>query len=205
MLLAGPVGNIELVLTVPSECRSGSMAVVCHPHPLHGGTMDNKVVATLVRVYRDHGIPVLRFNFRGVGASEGLHDQARGEVDDLMSVIRFGQQELVAEELWLAGFSFGSYVAAEGARRVSALQGISLRQLVLVAPPVHHYPYDGLVLPEGTVVVQGDEDEVVPAGQVLDWVHGLVPVPTLLEFPGCGHFFHGRLTELKARLGELLR
>ena len=202
--LPGPAGVLEAVLTVPATIADlTTVAVVCHPHPLQGGTMDNKVVSTLVRLYRDRGLRVLRFNFRGVGGSSGQHAEAVGEVDDLMAVLGWAQAELGATRLELAGFSFGSYIAAAGAARLPAT-GLALEHLVLVAPPVHHYPFASLTLPAATVVVQGEADEVVPPAQVFAWVASLAAAPRLIRFADCGHFFHGRLGELKAELAAAL-
>ena len=202
--LPGPAGVLEAVLTVPATLSSSdTVAVVCHPHPLQGGSMDNKVVSTLVRLYRDRGLCVLRFNFRGVGGSSGTNDEAVGEVDDLEAVLRWAQVELGAVRLELAGFSFGSYIAAAGAGRLASL-GLLLEHLVLVAPPVHHYPFASLSLPAPLVVVQGEADEVVPPAQVFAWVASLEPAPRLIRFADCGHFFHGRLGELKAELAAAL-
>jgi alpha/beta superfamily hydrolase len=202
--LAGPAGALEAVLTMPDTVTTaGVFAVVCHPHPLQGGAMENKVVSTLVRLCRDRGVPALRFNFRGVGASAGVHDEGVGEIDDLEAVLHWGQAELGGQALWLAGFSFGSYIAAAGAARAVAL-GLDVEHLVLVAPPVHHYPFASLRLPPATVVVQGDADEVVPPAEVFAWVAGLVPPPRLIRLADCGHFFHGRLGELKAELAAVL-
>lgn len=202
--IPGPAGVIEAVLTVPEGCTSAAhFAVVCHPHPLHGGAMGNKVVSTLVRLYRDLGLPSIRFNFRGVGASEGVHDHAKGEVDDLEAVLRWARDTLGGQAVSLAGFSFGSYVAAAGSQRLAGL-GLKSRGLILVAPPVHHYPFVGLSLPEPTLVVQGDADEVVPAEEVFTWVEGLQPAPVLIRMDSAGHFFHGRLTDLKAELASRL-
>lgn len=203
-LIEGPAGRIELVWTTPENPRPGALAVVCHPHPLHGGTMDNKVVATLVRTYRDAGITAVRFNFRGVGASEGEHDHAKGEVDDLLAVVSYAVSQVDARQLWLAGFSFGSYVAAAGAMRLGSGQP-RVGLLTLVAPPVHHYPFSACTFAVPVVVVQGDEDEVVPAAEVFQWLETLTPRPDLLRFEGCGHFFHGRLTDLKERLSPFIR
>lgn len=202
--LSGPAGVLAAVLTVPAARAPGNaVAVVCHPHPLHGGSMDNKVVSTLVRLYRDLGLRVLRFNFRGVGGSAGVHDNAVGEVEDLVAVLAYARAELGATQLELAGFSFGSYVAAAGAGRLPAL-GLALEHLVLVAPPVHHYPFASLSLPAATVVVQGEADEVVPPAQVFAWVASLDPAPRLIRFADCGHFFHGRLGDLKTELAACL-
>lgn len=201
--ISGPAGRLEAVLTMPGDAASlRRVAVVCHPHPLQAGTMDNKVVTTLVRLFRDRGLPALRFNFRGVGASEGVHDHARGEVDDLAAVLAWAKAE-GAEQVILAGFSFGSFIAASGVARMAGL-GLGLERLVLVAPPVHHYPFADLVIPPGTLVAQGDADEVVPPDEVFAWVASLNPPPVLIRLEGCGHFFHGRLTELKNGLAAHL-
>ncbi len=190
----GLAGRLETRLTLPSTPKVGQVAVVCHPHPLFGGTMDNKVITTLIRAFKDANIPVVSFNFRGVGASEGVHDHANGEVDDVLAVIEWSLAQTQATELYLAGFSFGSYVAASAVSRLSPLP-VHLRQLFLIAPPVHHYPMAGLSFPVNTLIVQGDADEVVPADDVFAWaaqqhLH-------LVRFEGCSHFFHGRLPELR--------
>lgn len=188
----GGAGRLETRLTLPSTARAGQVAVVCHPHPLFGGTMDNKVVTTAAKVFKDAGIPVVTFNFRGVGQSEGLHDHARGEVDDLLAVVDWALAQTGATELYLTGFSFGSYVAAAGVARVP----VNLKQLFLLAPPVHHYPFADLALPtDRTLVVQGDADEVVPAQEVFAWADAArISVVRLAE---CSHFFHGRLLDLR--------
>lgn len=202
--IPGPAGVLEAVLTVPPAVANAThFAVVCHPHPQQGGTMDNKVVSTLVRLFRDHGLPTIRFNFRGVGRSEGHFDLARGEIDDLEAVLRWAREELGAHDITLAGFSFGSYIAAAGSQRLPDL-GQGLEHLILVAPPVHHYPFETLFIPFNAVVAMGDADEVVPPEAVFAWVESLNPPPILLRFAGCGHFFHGRLSDLKAELAPHL-
>lgn len=188
----GPAGRLEVRLTLPPTVRPGQVAVVCHPHPLFGGTMDNKVVTTTVRAYKELGLPVVSFNFRGVGASAGIHDHGRGEVDDLLAVVDWAVAQTGAQALYLAGFSFGSYIAAAAVGRLP----LALKQLLLLAPPVHHYPFDQLLLPASqTLVIQGDADEVVPASQVLAWSERM-QIETV-RLPGCSHFFHGRLVELR--------
>lgn len=161
--IPGPCGLLE----AKAQAAKGSgpladrelLAVVCHPHPLHGGTMDYKVVTILARTYCDLGIPVVRFNFRGVGRSQGVFDHAVGEVDDLMAVIRWGERQLSGRQLVLAGFSFGSSVAAQASYRLQ-----NLAHLTLVAPPVAHYPFDrDGRFPAPVCVVQGVEDELVAA------------------------------------------
>lgn len=163
--------------------------------------MGNKVVTTLARTWRDLGVSTLRFNFRGTGASGGVHDHGVGESDDLLAVLQWLQQQGVSQ-LDLAGFSFGSWVAASTVARLPA--GLTLGRLVLVAPPVQYEGYAALNPPAGTLVFQGDEDEVVEAAAVHAWVGSRQPVPELIRFAGAGHFFHGRLTELKAVLQERL-
>ncbi len=202
--LVGPAGRLQAVLTWPEQLvRPGLVAVVCHPHPLHGGRMDNKVVATLVRLCRDQGLPVLRFNFRGVGRSEGRHADAVGEIDDLMAVLTWAQTELGASSVRLAGFSFGSYIAAQAVDRLPEL-GLSLERLILVAPPVQKYAYPEVEPPAGTLLVQGDADEVVAAEAVWAWAASRQSPPEQIVLAGAGHFFHGRLTELKAELAARL-
>lgn len=175
-------------------------AIVCHPHPLHGGTMDNKVVTTLMRSYRDLGIHTVRFNFRGVGNSQGSFDNAVGEVDDLMVVIGWVIQSFPHHKLLLAGFSFGSSIAAQASYRVEQLQ-----HLTLVAPPIERYPYDRdhrFTVP--LCVIQGDKDERVLAEGVYAWQQQLRSASELLRYPEAGHFFHGYLSALKADLTQVL-
>lgn len=162
--------------------------------------MDNKVVSTLMRACRDRGLPVATFNFRGVGASGGSHDHAVGEIDDCLAVAAWAMAETGADRLVLAGFSFGSYVAAAAAGRLPST--VALRKLFMIAPPVHHYPVEALILPSDVLVVMGDADEVVPPAAVFDWA-GRLHLP-LVRLEGCGHFFHGRLPELKQIVEEAL-
>lgn len=162
--------------------------------------MDNKVVSTLSRACLEAGIPVLAFNFRGVAGSAGRHDHAVGEIDDCLAAVKWALARVGADTLVLAGFSFGSYIAAAASGRLPA--GVTLRRLIMIAPPVHHYPVEGLSIPADTLVVQGDADEVVPPDEVFAWAErsGLSAV----RLPGCSHFFHGRLTELKQIVRETL-
>lgn len=195
--IPGPAGRLQAAWWpgLPGDDR---VAVVCHPHPLYGGTMDNKVVTTLARVWRDAGVATLRFNFRGVGRSEGVHDEGRGEIDDLMAALVWLRDAQGRHRLQLAGFSFGAWVAGAAVSRLPA--GIGLERLVLVAPPVHYVGFDAVALPPGALVVQGGADDVVDPAAVRAWVAGRPVPPELLDFPGAGHFFHGQLTALKAEL-----
>lgn len=201
--IAGAAGQIEALL---EEGQAGGpfsggdyVAVICHPHPLYGGTMDNKVVSTLVRIYRELGITSLRFNFRGVGASEGEHDEARGEVDDLCRVSEWLLAKYPESQLLLAGFSFGSAIVAAASER------IAVAQMVLIAPPVTRYSY----APQGafacpTTLVFGGKDETVEEGGVRALLASLKrPVDTVFMSEAC-HFYHGQLNTLREKLGAVL-
>lgn len=202
VMIAGPMGLIEAVLE--SAPRPAFIGVVCHPHPLFGGTMDNKVVTTLCRAIRDGGGAVLRFNFRGVGKSEGSYGEGIGEAEDLLAVIHWLQARYPRASLWLSGFSFGSYVAAYGAVSLRA-NGQAPMRLFLVAPPVHHFDFSTITdVGCAVTVVQGDDDEVVAADKVHQWGQMSPLQPELIRFSECGHFFHGRLNELKALALSLL-
>lgn len=204
VFIPGPSGQLQAVIHGGDDSGHFAprelVAIVCHPHPLHGGTMDNKVVTTLMRTYRELGIHVIRFNFRGIGKSEGQFDNAVGEVNDLAAVIAWSQQQLSHRSLVLAGFSFGSSIAAQASYSTAGLQ-----HLTLVAPPVERYPYDrdGL-FPCPLCVVQGDKDERVAADGVYQWVAGLQGSVELVRYPEASHFFHGYLSNLKADLTNVL-
>lgn len=204
LIIPGPSGQLQAVLHQGEQgghfAANQWLVVVCHPHPVHGGTMDNKVVTTLMRTYRDLGIHVLRFNFRGVGKSEGIFDNAIGECDDLRTMLAWCKQHLPEVKLMLAGFSFGSSIAAQVSYEVDGLI-----HLTLVAPPVERYPYArDNAFPSAVCVMQGDQDERVFAQGVYDWTAGLQGKVELLRYPEAGHFFHGYLTELKADLTQAL-
>ncbi|CAG1011923.1 hypothetical protein BURC_00051 [Burkholderiaceae bacterium] len=186
--IAGPAGALECALDSPAGQAQG-MAVICHPHPVHGGTMDNKVVQTLARAFVQLGWRTVRFNFRGAGGSEGEWDEGEGEVDDAMAVIAAFRRP--GEAFMLAGFSFGAYVAAEAAARLGA--DAKPQRLVLVGPSTQKQKM--APVPSDTIVVHGEADEVVPLAATLDWARPQsLPVIVL---PGVGHFFHGQLTLLK--------
>tara|TARA_A100001391_G_scaffold174925_1_gene137587 strand:+ start:4390 stop:5019 length:630 start_codon:yes stop_codon:yes gene_type:complete len=196
LALEGPEGTLEAALEGDAD-NPTMIAIVCHPHPLFGGTMDNKVVTTLARAARDAGAAVLRFNFRGVGNSQGAFSEGIGETEDLIAVHRWLTREFPDRPLWLAGFSFGSFVAARGAE-VLAANGQAPKALMLVAPPVHHFDFEGIENAGCPVtVVQGEDDEVVPAEQVFRWAEHTPLAPDLIRFPDSGHFFHGKLVDLK--------
>lgn len=203
--VCGSVGKLEVATIAPAESgelvQSGYVAIICHPHPLHGGTMDNKVVTTLARVYRDLGVPVARFNFRGVGASEGEFDDAVGEVDDLLAIVDWVKRCYPSRRLLLAGFSFGSSVAAQAVYRLPG----QVEHLVLVAPPVERYSYDqARRFPCPLVVIMGDQDELVDVAEVYRWVDELESKVTLIRYGDASHFFHGKLVSFKSDLSSAL-
>ena len=193
--LAGPVGQLEALLLEVADAKG--VALICHPNPVQGGTMLNKVVSTLQRTARDCGYHTLRFNYRGVGASEGVHDMGLGEVDDAQAVAAWLLERYPHLPLTLLGFSFGGFVAAAlAARMESANQALS--KLFMVAPAVHRLT-DGASAPEHTplVVIQPENDEVIEPQIVYDWSAQLGRAHELLKVAECGHFFHSKLTDLK--------
>lgn len=197
---AGLTGQLEAALTVPENVNNQYIAILGHPHSLQGGTMNNKVVTTLARSFKELNIASLRFNFRGVGLSEGVYDEGVGESEDMLFLARLWLQEQPNTQLCFAGFSFGSYVAYRAAAQCKH----SL--LITVAPPVHHFDYSQFIpAPTPWIVAQGDDDEVVPMQLVLDFVAQSSPVLSLLRFAETGHFFHGKLIDLKSHLVDAIR
>ena len=197
LMLDGPAGAIEAVLSAGDRPAVG-VAVVCHPHPLHEGTMHNKVAYTLARTFANAGIPALRFNFRGVGASEGVHDNGDGETDDAVAMAATMRARHPGLPVWLAGFSFGAFVALRASARVES------RGLVLVAPPVQRFAFDQPMPAAPVLVVQGDADELVEHARVERWVDATTPRPRLERMAGVGHFFHGHLGALRATVDAFI-
>lgn len=189
-LVAGPVGQIECAIDAPAEgLWPRGTALVCHPNPSQGGTMDNKVVQTLARAFVQLGFRAVRFNFRGVGQSQGAWDEGRGEVDDALAVLAAVRQP--GETLVLAGFSFGGYIASQAALRLPEDQ--KPQRMALVGPATSRF--DTATVPADTLVIHGEIDDVVPLSAVLDWARPQsLPV---IVVPGVGHFFHGQLPLLK--------
>lgn len=186
--VAGPAGALACAIDAPADAPIG-VAVVCHPHPQFGGTMDNKVVQTVARALVQLGWRTVRFNFRGVGGSAGAWDEGRGEVDDALAVVAAVRQ--VAQPLVLAGFSFGGYVAAAAAARLPEAE--RAQRLLLVAPSTQKQQVPPV--PDDTLVIHGEQDDVVPLAATLDWARPQsLPVTVV---PGGGHFFHGQLGLLK--------
>lgn len=194
--IAGPAGNIECAVDAPAGVVRG-VAVICHPHPQHGGTLDNKVVQTLARAFVQMGWRSVRFNFRGVGASGGDWDEGRGEVDDALAVIAHFRNP--AQPWLLAGFSFGAYVASQAAAQLP--DDARPARMVLVGPSTQKQVM--APVPADTVVIHGETDDVVPLSATLDWARPQsLPV---IVFPGVGHFFHGQLARLKSVVVQQLQ
>lgn len=197
--IAGPAGRLEALVDPPAAAAGSPLlaAVICHPHPLFGGTLQNKVVHTLARTLRAAGGAALRFNFRGVGASEGTHDGGGGEIGDALAAVAWARGRWPGAPLVLAGFSFGGAVAIQAAAAAGAAW------LITVAPAVDRVPLEQLELPRcDWLVVQGDADDVVPADTVLQWMTRWAPQARVRVLSGVGHFFHGRLHELQNCLRE---
>lgn len=191
--LDGPAGRIEALLDTPPGPLAAAVGVVCHPHPQHQGTMLNKVVHTVGRALNDLQIPTVRFNFRGVGASEGAYADGVGETEDALAVAAWAQRHFPGADLWLAGFSFGAAVA------IRAAVASSCRQLISIAPPVARM---ASLLGDASpacpwLLVQGTSDEVVSAADVAAWARARTPSPDLVLLQDVDHFFHGRLTLLR--------
>ncbi len=201
LMLPGPAGALETVVEFPepADARRG-IAVVCHPHPLHGGTMHNKVVTMIARSLRELGLAVVRFNFRGVGESAGEYDEGRGETLDLLAVAEWARRHRPDDAFWLAGFSFGSYVALLGARH------LPVKQMISIAPPVGRWDFSAALAPPCPwLVVQGEDDDVVDPQAVYDWIDAMDDKPALVRMPETGHFFHRRMMDLRGAIKNGVR
>ncbi len=195
-------GNLEALLDKPNENKQSIesndyIAVCCHPHSLHGGTLTNKVVYTLSKAMASMGIPSLRFNFRGVGNSDGIYDDGVGEQDDLANIVSWLQEKYPGRKLILGGFSFGAFVSIMAAKRLDA------KIIISVAPPVGRFDFSSLELPICPWhVIQGDKDELVNYNDVENWIckqkedKQKVKLE-LITVKGASHFFHGKLVELR--------
>ena len=199
--LRGPAGMLEAIADVPLATDSvPAVAVICHPHPQHGGSFHNKVVTVLERALRELGLATVRFNYRGVGESDGEFDDGYGETEDLLAVLEWVRRVRPDDELWLGGFSFGSYVA------LRAAQNLKLKQLISVAPPVGRYEFSEMDRPDCSwMVIQGDEDDVVSADAVREWASKQEPPPNLIVMEQAGHFFHRRLMDVRGLVKNAVR
>ena len=188
--IAGPAGALSIAVDSTPDLPSRGLAVLCHPHPLQGGTMDNKVVTTLARALVQRGWRVVRFDYRGVRQSAGSWDEGHGEVDDALAVV--AAHRAAGEPLLLGGFSFGGYVASAAAAKLP--EADRPQRMVLVAPST--VKHDAPPVTADTLLVHGEADDVVPLSASMDWARPqALPVVVV---PGAGHFFHGQLTILKS-------
>lgn len=204
MTLAGPAGDIEAIIEAPEPDVAGRplVAVICHPLPTEGGTMHNKVVTMTARALHQSGASTVRFNFRGVGGSQGEFDDGNGEVEDLAAVVAWVREQRPDAQVWIAGFSFGSYVAYKAAPRLRP------DMLIMIAPPAGGRGYDfAAIVPfDGPwLVIQGDADEVVDPSEVYAWIDGLKEPPDLVRIPDTSHFFHRKLMDLRGAVKNGVR
>jgi len=194
LIVDGPAGALEIVINAPETSPRG-IALVAHPHPQQGGTLDNKVVQTLAKTFFALGYASVRFNFRGVGRSAGVFDDGNGETDDALATLAHAKKRFGDVPVVLAGFSFGSFIQTRVAATVAA------ERMVLVGPAVGRF--EVAPVPADTIVIHGETDDVVPLAAVLDWARPQeLPV---IVFPGCGHFFHGRLPQLQRTVAGMWR
>lgn len=197
--IPGPAGELEAVIASPLGKDRKILGFICHPHPLYGGTMTNKVVTTLVKTFQHQGVTTVRFNFRGVGKSEGVFDQGLGEFKDLLAVIEWVKKEYPYQAIWLGGFSFGAFIATKAATM------LPVQTLVTVAPAVERFPMSDLSpRVEKWVLVQGEQDDIVSAPAVFEWAESRDNPPIIVRFPNAGHFFHGELGVLRSNIEAAL-
>ena len=200
-MLTGPAGKLETLTDVAeAACARRGVAVLCHPLTTEGGSMHNKVVTMAERALRESGLDTVRFNFRSGGNSEGAYDRGHGESDDLAAVVAWVRRVRPHDALWLAGFSFGSYVSIRSADALGA------DALISIAPPVGRWTFETITLPTCPwLIVQGEADEVVEPQAVFDWVESLQPRPELVRMPDTTHFFHRRLMDLRGAIKHGVR
>jgi len=191
-LIPAPAGHLEIAET---QGALPITVVICHPHPLQGGTMNNKVVTTMARTFSDLQLNTVRFNFRGVGKSTGEYDNGFGELADLFTVVQWAKNHFQTQTLWLAGFSFGAWIATKGALQIAA------QKLITIAPMFSRLKNEKVDdLKCEWIVVQGEEDELVDSKELFRWLEQLANSPKIIRLPETGHFFHGKLGVLRELL-----
>lgn len=194
--ITGAAGALECALDLPDAEQAAAprgIALIAHPHPLYGGTMDNKVAQTLARAFVTVGYAAVRMNFRGVGKSDGTHDEGRGETDDMALLLTHMQNKMPGLPIALAGFSFGTFVQAQLQQRLLA-QAAGAERLVLIAAAAGKWAMPAV--PANTILLHGDLDETIPLSAVLEWLRPQdIPVTVV---PGADHFFHRKLQHVKA-------
>jgi len=199
LIINGPAGNLEVLAEEPEDITVNSpIAIICHPHPLYGGTLQNKVVHTLAKACLELGMPAIRFNFRGVGKSEGHFEHGLGEQQDCIAVATWARQQYPGRPIWLAGFSFGSFVVYQVFTEIKA------QRILLVAPPVGLFQFqsmDNISIP--WCVIQGKDDEITPPDSVEAWVKGQSSPPKFFYLDDVSHFFHGKLSVLREIVREV--
>jgi alpha/beta superfamily hydrolase len=200
-ILDGPAGKMECMLDLPEGAPRG-IALVAHPHPLYGGTMENKVTQTLARTFVTLGYATARFNFRGVGQSEGEHDRGHGEVDDMAFMLQYMQEQYPGLPVALSGFSFGTFVQAQlHARLVNEGKPDAIERMVLVGTAAGKWPLPSV--PEDTILIHGELDDTITLQMVFDWARPQeIPV---IVIPGADHFFHKRLNPIKNLVVQMWR
>ncbi|MBZ4037939.1 alpha/beta hydrolase [Novilysobacter selenitireducens] len=204
LTLDGPAGAIEVIVEAAEAHARPLVAVLCHPLPTEGGTMHNKVVTIAARALRESGAATVRFNFRGVGQSEGTFDDGNGEADDLRAVVAWVRRQRPDAQLWLAGFSFGAYVSLKVAAELKP------DMLISIAPPAGRgWEFDAITPPDCPwLVIQGEADEIVDPAAVYAWLDGLKGLkntPELVRMPETSHFFHRRLMDLRGAVKNGVR
>ncbi len=188
----GPAGRLEGILEVPGQTTPRGAVIICHPHPVHGGTMQNKVVHTLSRAFVRQEFNALRFNFRGVGESDGEFDDGKGELLDVLSAVNFMRARCSGLPVWLAGFSFGAAMA------VRASTETDVAGLISIAPAAFRFAATETAQPSCPwLIVHGENDELADINDTIEWVNSMAPGPELCVFPETTHFFHGKLIELR--------
>lgn len=198
LLITGPAGELQVAVEAPTRAAYAVTFVMCHPHPLFQGTMDNKVVTTVTKMFNRLGVKTVRFNYRGVGQSEGSYDRGIGETQDALAVINWAQQQDPNHQIWLGGFSFGGYVAYRAAGCAD------IKQLLTLSPGVASHDVEGLPEPSMPwVVVHSQADEITPIGPVLDWLAKHDEAYDFIKLKEASHFFHGQLITLRNKLAPI--
>jgi hypothetical protein len=200
LFIAGLAGRLEAIVETPPAALADRVAILCHPHPQFGGTMTNKVVHMLAKAFNELGLPAVRFNYRGVGASEGAYAEGDGETDDAVAVLDWARTRWPNARFWLGGFSFGGAVAIRAAVRRD------VERLITVAPAIDRVPVDRERLPTCPwLVIQGDKDELVDPAHIQQWVASLQSPPEMVMLQGVEHYFHGRMNDLRQTVLDWVR
>jgi len=205
LLIDGPAGQLQLLhSTVNNDSdeliNSNCIAIICHPHPLYSGSMNNKVVHIINKTFNSAGLNTIRFNFRGVEKSQGEFANAIGEVDDLLAVIEWAKKQSTLDSMYLAGFSFGSFIAAQVASRSDL--NIKIEKVLLIAPPVGMYDFDAVDIKQPCLVIQGGLDTVVDPANVKTWFDSQADNFVLEWHEEAEHFFHGKLNFIRDSISK---